>query len=540
MVKIGSGGSKGLGPNNFGGQAGFQPRDPLADIRQPLNRDSDAPGVSFFSAVRAVAKSLSLSWFDHYDQVRLGDYLEQKSSDDPFAKVALDLISGNHPSWLDDRVLPQVLAGSSSLGEPVPISGSPLGQKILAFFAARGIEGFDVPAFAVGGRVATLDSGTAMTWLGAWGSEFGTRLFVRLEIRQDSNGVEWCYVHTNLAVATRLPLGLGHGMSKYVAVARNILPQLFIAETPFPSTMASMSRQIAYPDVPGEFWPIPLASIEDFEIATFVRGGVTAAGDIQSETNSFPKVLKAGFAVSAESEKFFDVIIPAVVDACSRLVTITEDGFRNYREPGADASFDFFYGSEYVYFDNDGFYPGIAASEGVSAGGYARWIPEPFLGELISATDEAVIAASQSDNGREILEWVLANGAGGSVASAINTLCFSYLMPQGELDAAATILGVAIDMDVNIESTNALCNLGQVRHMQGNAEEAKEKLHMALNRDDKFAEAEACFHLGRIFFEEGDRETAKSYWERGAKAEETGPHQEEYAGKCRDQLRQTG
>jgi hypothetical protein len=62
---------------------------------------------------------------------------------------------------------------------------------------------------------------------------------------------------------------------------------------------------------------------------------------------------------------------------------------------------------------------------------------------------------------------------------------------------------------------------------------------MALNRDDRFVEAEACFHLGRIFFEEGDRETAKSYWERGAKAEETGPHQEEYAGKCRDQLRQT-
>ncbi len=536
MERFSSGSSRGFSSDSPRNSPVFRLSDPFASIERSLGRGSDAPGVSFFTAVRAITKELSVDWFSQYDSVSLGEYMDLANKEDPFAGLARDLISKQHADWLDDRVYPQVLAGASALGEFVPISLSPLGKKILEFMAGRGVMGLEVPAFAIGGRVGTLDSNDAMTWMGPWGTEFGTRMFVRLEIRKDSSGVEWCYVHTNLAVTTRLPLGLGHGMSKYVAVARGILQQLFVAETPFPSSMASMSRSIAYPDVPGEVWPLPLASVDDFSIATYVVGDSTTSGNISTDTNSFPKVLRAGFAVSAESEEYFDVIIPHIVDACARLATITEDGFRNYRDPSAEASFDHFYGSESVYFDEDGFYPGITASEGLRAGGYSRWIPETLLGGLVNATDHAWLESSRSENSREILEWILSEGAGGSVPAAINTLAFEHLMPEGDLGSASSILDVAIDTDVLNESTHALVNLGQVRLAQGNADEAKEKLQMALDRSDQFAEAEACFHMGKILASEGDSVTAGQYWERGSQAEQFGPHQEEFAQKCREML----
>jgi hypothetical protein len=536
MVKIGSDGGSAIEPERSRGLSGFKLRDPFADITKPLDRSAGAPGVSFFTAVRALAGGLSVDWFSQYESVGLGEYMDQAAQEDSFAGLARDLISKHHPGWMGDPVYPQILAGASGLGEFVPISQSPLGKKILEFMAGRGVSGMAVPAFAIGGKIGTLGSEDAMTWMGPWVTEFGTRVFVRLEIRRDTRGVEWCYVHTNLAVATRMPLGLGHGMSKYVAVARGIIQQLFVAESPFPSSMASMSRSMAYPDVPSGAFPLPLASVDDFNIATYVIGDSETPGNISTDTNSFPKVLRAGFAVSAESEKYFDVILPHIVDACARLATITEDGFRNYRDPGAEASFDYFYGSEYVYFDNDGFYPGITASEGVRAGGYSRWIPETMLGGLINATNDAWLAYHQGGKSRDILEWIFSEGAGQSVPAAINTLAFSHLMPEGDLGAAATILGVAIDMDIVNESTNALANLGQVKFAQGHIDEAKEKLRMALDRSDKFAEAEACFHLGTIFAGEGDSVSARQYWERGARAREIGPDQEEFAQKCQDML----
>lgn len=537
MAKIGSGGAKGLGADGPKESSGFVPRDPFAGIQRPLSEGPGGAGVSFFTAVRSLAKGLSVDWFSQYHSIALGDYMDQARAEDPIAGFTHDLISKSHPDWMNDSVYPEILAGAESLGEFVPISSSPLGQKILAFLAGRGVSGINLPAFPLGGKVITTETDEAMSWMGPWATAFGTRTFVRLEIRKDPQDVEWCYVHTNLLVATRMPLGLGKGMSKYVAVARNLLQQLFVAETPFPSSMAAMSRQLAYPDVPSEAWPLPLVSLDEFQLATHVVESSSITGDISSDTNSYPKVLRAGFAVSSKSEQFFDVVIPNAVDACTRLATITEDGFRNYREPGADASFDYFYGSEYVYFNDDGFYPGITASEGLRAGGYARWVPETLLGDLVNFTDKALVASEKESNRRQILEWMFSEGAGRSVSSAINSLAFGYLMPEGELEAAASILHVVVDLDVLHESTNALSNLGQVQYAQGHIQEAKETLHSALDRSDKFAEGEACFHLGKIYAEEGDANRAQELWIRGAKAEELGPYQEKYAQMCRDMLR---
>lgn len=529
MVKIGSN-SGGLGSNRERPDAGT-PMDPFRAIASPLNRTPEASGVSWFSAGRAVANELALAWFGQYESVSLGEYIDSFADEDPVAKVAKDFFP--NPDWLSDRVIPSILAGASSLGEFVPFGASTLGPRIVEFLNDRGITGWNF-YFTTGGELLDgSEEKIAVIWQGAWATEFGSRAVNRFEIYRDSAGAEWCYVYTNVAVATRKPLGLGNAMSRYVAVARQLLNHLFIAETPVPSSIMSIGRGIAYPEVPGHFLPHPFVSVDDYAIVTGVTG--------EHHWPVAPQVIKAGFAFSSEAEEFFNVIIPTVVDATTNLSTIAEDGFRNYRTPGCDIPYDYSYGSEYVYWDDQGVYPGVVTSEAISTAGYSRFIPEVFLGPLIEATDRALFNALDSTDEtmkRSLLEWVVLEGAGQHVAAAINDLCFGYLMSENDWEAASILLNIAIDLDVPNQSTNALANLGQVQFAMGDSEGAKETLQKALDRPDKYSEGEACYHLGLIFSEEGDEVSARSYLERGAQAE--GAFNEEFAAKCREKLGAVG
>lgn len=531
MVKIG-GKAGGLGP-----QSGV-PTDPLGGISSPLNRSTDAPGVSWFSSGRAIAATLAASWFNQYPSVTLGEYLGSKSQEDRAAMVVRDHLLKNSPNWLEDPVVPALFEGTKLLGDLVPISESPLGTKVLRFLSDRGITGTHVSVRALGGAIVQIEESPngGLSWVGPWGTVFGSRAFNRIEIYRDAAGNEWCYVHTNLAVATRKPSQVSEAFCKYSFAPRNILPQLFIAETPFPSSIMSMSRGLAYPDIPESDFPRPLVSIEDYSLVTYIEGGEDRAGNLQHKFISMPHVIRAGFAFSAQAESYFDAVIPTVVDAVTNLSTIAEDGFRNYRGPEFDLPFDYVYGSDYVQ-QQEGVLPGTQPVEGATVAGHARFVPEMFLGPLVGTTERALHDVQRSSDPvltRSLLEWVVLEGAGGYVGSAINTLCYSFLMPEENWDLAEELLAIAIDLDQQFEATNALCNLGQVKHARGDSQSAIEILERALEKWDKFAEAEASFHLGVIYSERGESVKAKEYWERGAKAE--GEMYEEYANRCREKL----
>lgn len=532
-MKIGGSNNSGLG--SWGGRNGprgpFIPGDPFASCARGLRADDAAPGVSWFSSVREVAAGLALDWFGQYESVTLREYLESKREHDSIAAFTLGFFKDRNIGVDFDgiRVVPQVLDGPNQLGELVPIDDSRLGQRVRAYLDERGVTGMDLPVVAVGGVLA--DLGKTISWFGPWGTEFGSRAFVRYEIRKHSSGTEWCFVYTNQVVATRKPLGYAQAMAEKISIPRSQLQQLFIAETPFPSSIVTMSRSMAYPNIPQELWPIPLASVESPGLVTYIQGAGDAPGSLQHQFYSAPSVLRAGFAFSDEVGEHLPTIVDTLTSAATNLATIAEDGFRNYRNPDYPAPFDHVYGSEYVYFvDNP-------AAEGNRAAGYSRWVPEVLLGDLVNATDAAVTAAYQTSNEderREILQWVVDEGAGLNIPSAINTLCYSYLIPEKAWDDALQLLDIAIDLDVLNESTNAMTNLGHLYMAKGEPELAKEHLLKALERLDKFSEAEACFLLGTIAREEGQSDTAREYFERGARA--GGEFQEKFAQKCRDQL----
>lgn len=536
MAKIGGKGG-GLGSSSGPARSGV-PGDPYRGISSSLDRTTDASGVSWFSAGRAVAGALATSWFEQYPSVTLGEHLDSCAQKDPAAAVVKDFMLINSPNWLEDPVVPAIFEGTESLGEFVPISESPLGAKVLAFLQGRGITGSEVPVMSLGGFIIEFDQSTSggLSWFGPWGTVFGSRAFNRLEIYRDESGVEWCYVHTNLAVSTRKPSDVNRAFCKYSFAPRSLHSQLFIAETPFPSSIMSMGRGMAYPDVPEHLFPRPLVSIDDFAVVTYTEGDADSAGNLQHQFISMPHVIRAGFAFSAEAEPHFETVITTVVDAVTNLSTIAEDGFRNYRGPEVDLPYDYVYGSEYVQ-EQQGILPGTHPDEGATAAGHSRFVPELMLGPLIETTERALWDMQQSEDPghkRALLEWVVSEGAGRYVGSAINTLCYGFLMPEEEWDLAEELLGIAIDLDQQYEATNAMCNLGQVKHARGDSDSAIEVLEAALERHDKFAESEASFHLGVIHSERGNSAKANEYWERGAAAE--GEMYEQFALLCREKL----
>ena len=120
------------------------------------------------------------------------------------------------------------------------------------------------------------------------------------------------------------------------------------------------------------------------------------------------------------------------------------------------------------------------------------------------------------------------------MASAVNALVITYLLPEEDFDQAKFLLDRAIALEMINESTNALAKLGQVQFAQGKPEEAIETFEKALNRGDKFAEAEASFFLGHIAEEEGKTADAQEWWKRGAAA--IGDHHEHHRNLCSKRL----
>jgi len=538
MAKIGGGGQQDPGntqpePSKGVAEPINQPtvRDPFASISRPLRDDGDAPGASWFTATREVAQALALDWFSQYETATLRDYLESRASDDQLAGLTLKWTSdGKLGHDLDAiRIIPDVLEGPDGLGELVAFDESALGQKVRAYMSLNGTLGSETTVVPLGGMLS--DTGKLMSWYGPWETEFGSRAFIRFEIRRDSSGTEWCFVHTNVAVATRKPLGYARMVSENIKVPWLMPSQLFVAETPFPSTIASMSRSSAYPDIPEELWPRPLVSVDSPGLVTFVSGTDSHRGTIKETVASFPSVIRAGFAFSDKAADYLDTLVSSLATATTNLATIAEDGFRNYRNPNYPASFDHTYGSEYVLFV-DG-----PEAEGRQTEGYSRWVPETLLGDLVRSTNEvaeAVRRTSDLDAFRSLSLWIVDEGAGDSVASTINLMFDKILFPQQWWDDAMHWLDIAVDLDDINEGTRALVNLGRIFIEKEELTFAKERLVEALGRRDGFCESEAIFLLGTIALKESEPEVAKEYFERGARA--VGEAQAEFAEKCRAQL----
>ena len=187
------------------------------------------------------------------------------------------------------------------------------------------------------------------------------------------------------------------------------------------------------------------------------------------------------------------------------MISILEDGFRNYSTLESPFSWADFFGS----FDDE--------VQGAARAKTARWVPATQIGALVRLSNELNSRGHQDSNDQDFA-WVAENGAGASVASCINSLAYSYLLPTGRLVEAREYLAAAIAVDHFNESTNALANLGQVLLAAGEDELAETTFLAALDRPDKYSEGEASLFLGDLYAKQGDAKRAKKCYERASES----------------------
>ena len=519
MVKIGksSGGSSpadsGVGPPGV-------PRDPFSGLERSLLGDDGVPrGHSWGVFTRAATAGIARSWFQHLATVPLPEWVATHAptqwmpghefTNPTFPTEQVEARVSQLSWYADGVVFPDLVRESSDLGTLTLFSKSTLAPKVLKYFSDQGVSGEEIPILGLGSNIAEI--GETTMWLGPWGTEFGTRANIWCEIRTGEDGAESAYFQTNLAVATRAP---AVWLAEVFSVPAQVHGLLYTAETKLPSSIMTMSRSLAWPDVPEDLIPTPFVTFERSGLCC-VNLGDAGNDKVQMDFAGYPVVLTAGYLVPESQDNHFEHILPVVINTLTNLVSIVEDGFRNYRNADTPVPFDHVLGSEYVFFEDED-----DVIEGESTGGHGRWVPETLLGHLVRASRETYVAAYPMDSGdeqRRLFQWVAHEGAGAVVASAINSLVYSYLMHAREFDYAEWLLKKAIAMEVFNESPNAQANLGQVYLAQGKRNEAREVFEQAASQEfDKFAVSEASYFLGSMAAEDGDPEQARAHYTRGA------------------------
>lgn len=490
-------------------QSAYRLSDP--DAFGPCTVSEDVQnGKSWKNLTLRVAAANSRVWFSEYASVPFRDWLVKHQQWDPNGVDNL-LRDFEHLDLDQHEVFPQFLRTPDDVGEAViPLTDSALASKVLADLEQRGVTGDFTKVVAAGGMILALD--LPVEWLGAWGTIYGSRCFVRFHVRRDAAGRERIVFHTALLVSTRATTQeLTSELHASVVLGFWAQTLMYVAENPLPSSLVSFSRDLTLKDVPSESRPMPLIWLEPFGLTlTELPGG--SAGQVPIDTASYPLVLNVGFVI--EDSQHISHAIAHSIDALVAMASIVEDGFRNMRNEDSVIAFDQVFASESDLMDNP-----IGEVRG-----YARWIPEPLLGQLKALTTENYTLVTQgvgtSAEQRAALQWIADNGAGQFAASAINTLAYSNLIPEQSNDRAEFYLQQAIGMDVMDESTNAMANLGSLYLQMGRREDGVQTLLLALERPDKFAEGEASLLLGRAYQAIGDHSRAVTYFERAAAADD--------------------
>lgn len=502
---------------------GYRLEDP-AGFGPKLVSEEIQNGKSWKNLTQQISAPNARVWFGEYPSVTFREWLRQHEWD---AEGVEKLISDFDFLGLDSHeVFPSFLRTPDTLGEAVlPLTDSPLAQKILDELGARGIDGQLISCLPAGGILIDLE--TPVAWIGAWGTIYGSRCFVRFEIRKDAYGTERAIFSTTLLVSTRENTQeITTEVQEAVVLGFWMQTLLYVAENPFPSSLMSFSRDLTLQEVPANARPMPVAWIEPFGL-TLTQVGSASGGQVMIDTATYPAALNTGYVI--EEGPHLSQSIAHAVDALVAAASVVEDGFRNMRNRDSVVAFDQVFASEFDLMDNP-----IG-----QVNGYARWVPEPLLGELTSLTTSnyRLVTEGQGDDRerRAALEWIANFGAGQFTASAINTLAFSFLIPEGSDDLAKFYLNHAIAMDVLDEATNAMANLGGLHIRMGRYEEAVAVLEQALDRPDRFAEGEASFLLGRLYAELGNMAAARSYLERAAASPD-----DAYAQQARQELSKLG
>lgn len=475
-------------------------------------------------------------WFEDFNPIPVSTHYGSKFRE---SSQAYGLFS--HAAYEDLSVVPAFELTEDSLGKIQVIPETKLGQVVNSFLKASEI-GMEYKTLWPVSHEAQAELDLKVRLEGQWGTEAGTPFLQSFEVYEDSNGRVSGYWFVDL-LACPVPLepynifevetdsgeiethslsdrGMGWTLgqlSVYLQIPNFIKRLAYLCETPFPSTqIMSLTRNMAFGEVPKKAWPEPFFMVlKNGLVQGYSKTLSRTHGGNRYDGSLFPNSVRFGWRLGEEAIPHLTEIMPVLINGCSFAMSTVEDGFENFRAIDYPYTWDPALGSpcaSLVGYQNGG----------GGRGGAPQWIPNTHIGDIVSQTEalyrQAALAEEdgRDEDARQLLETLVANGAGPYLAHGINTYIYSHklrdlIADPAELWDIEMMAMQVIDFDMMGQSTNACTNLGIAYFLAGELDLSAESLQTALQREDKFSEAEASFFLSLVEQKRGNSDAAAKY-----------------------------
>ena len=437
----------------------------------------------------------------------------------------------NNPD-LVTKIIPNLSIEESDFGTPLEIAKTKLGKSVISALDSLGVTWkYEVQAFETD-ESEVIEAENPFTILAFWQSAFQLPIFQSFQV-YERQGKEIGYWSAAQLLSTRavehiatMDVTIDDGdsltglsgepdaktgdltfgewsMQIYVPILAQSL--FYLAETPFPSGMFSLSRSLGFDKMENEKLPHPRLRIRRDQ---FVLGSTNNHNKLSQVNGAlYPIVIDFGWEFTNTDAAEIETLLPVFSNGLVAISTYLEDGFLNHVDPNDSFPWDWSMLASCV---TNGQY-----EEGKTHYGYAFWIPATFAGALAADSEElhGRLDVASGEEHLALAEALALDGVGYSAACGINSLVFTYFREDLEEYEwfCDFLLDQAVRLNIPNESTNALSNWGIVKFEVGNFEEAQKKFEEALERSDQYAEAEASFYLAKIHAANGNTELAELY-----------------------------
>lgn len=497
--------------------------------------------LGWMHLARLITSTMADSWFSSFEKKSVRESFPSYCTEyDSLSEIAFkySLVVGNEFKLIPDF--------SSTIKEKdlklISFVESKSGQTLLDFLEKLEVHHQRETSFLINDeQMLELPSEVSLRIHSFWSTYFGNSFTQIAEMYQDSNGQEYCYWYAPVLYGSR---GLGaHELMEILADVddptsiasiqlsesekmRGVLPfgswsskihlpwlakcLFYLGETPFPSSLASVGRGLAFVGLDEEEFPIPYMRFEqNSQVTTHSNARDSAGNSDRLMLNVLaPQQVQMGWFFSVSDFEKIETILTTITTALIKILSYLEDGYLNHNNPGVPFQFDG------VLF-SDSQLERRFAQAGVH-GGCSHWIPISEVFEKIQETEtrwRAMGSSLKSNSAkREDLIWIVDEGVGkAAVGSAINDAIFSHFLPEEEWGGIDWYAQRSLEMDILGETTNSLSNWGISKYLQGDFDYAIKLFESALSRDDKFAEDEASFYLSLIYKKMGIMDKSEEY-----------------------------
>lgn len=482
---------------------------------------------------RQITAPLAEDWFEDLGPISIIEDILPRTVNDPLFHLMTPFgDKENNDPDLVKKIIPNLSIEESEFGAPLKIVDTKLGKSVISVLESLDVNWrFEEQLYQTDDS-EEIEIENPFMILAFWQSAFQLPIFQSFEVFE-RDGREVGYWSAPQLISTRAvehiatmdisseddetftalsgepdakagDLTFGEWSTQiYVPILAQSL--FYLAETPFPSGLFSLTRSLAFDKMENEKLPHPRLRVRRDQVVL----GSTNNHNKLAEVNGsiYPIVIDFGWEFTNTDSAEIETLLPVFSNGLVAISTYLEDGFLNHVDPNDSFPWDWSMLASCV--------TNSQYEEGKTHYGYAFWIPATFAGAVAADSLElhAKLDVASGEEHLALAEAIALDGVGYSAACAVNTFVFSYL--RKDLDEyewfCDFLLDQAVRLNIPNESTNALSNWGVVKFEVGNFDEAQKKFEQALERTDQYAEAEASFYLAKIHAAKGNKELADLY-----------------------------